>query len=168
MIPHTKFSRVPIVIPITIVHFFFVHMSDARPIIYAIIGKERMNPPVGPVIDCHPPVKFEKTGSPKAPNRTYMSVAVNAGFAPNIIAVNVIIKVWRVVGTPVGSSMGMGAMTQIRDVVSPIMHSSFVLFLVYFIIFYSPKVFQSLQNSIFGHFSQCGLNFMVEIFSKKV
>lgn len=143
-------------IPITIVHFFFVHMSDARPITYAIIGKERINPPVGPVIDCHPPVKFEKTGSPKAPRRTYISVAVNAGFAPNIIAVSVIIKVWRVVGTPVGSIIGMGAMTQIKAVVSPTMHSSFVLFLGYFIIYYSPKVSQSLQNSIFGHVSQCG------------
>jgi len=130
-------------------------MSDARPIIYAIIGKERINPPVGPVIDCQPPVKFEKTGSPKAPSRTYRSVAVNAGFAPNIIAVRVMIKVWRVVGTPVGSSMGMGAMTHIRDVVNPIAHSSFVLFFVCFIIICSPKVFQSLQNSIFRHVSQC-------------
>ena len=61
--------------------------------IYAITGKERIKPPVGPLMDCHPPVKFENTGRPNAPSRTYMSVAVNAGFAPNIIAVSVMIKV---------------------------------------------------------------------------
>lgn len=120
-----------------------------------MIGKERINPPVGPVIDCQPPVKFEKTGSPKAPSKTYISVAVNAGFAPNIIAVTVIIKVCRVVGIPVGRRIGMGAMTQIRAAFSPIMHSFIVLFFVYFMVFCSPKVYQFLQNSIFRHFSQC-------------
>ena len=109
-------------------------------------------------MDCHPPVKLENTGSPNAPSRTYMRVVVNAGFAPNIIAVRVIIKVCRVVGIPVGRRIGMGAMTQIRDALSPIMHSFVVLFLVCFIIFYSPKLYQSLQNSIFRHFSQCEAN----------
>lgn len=91
--PQIKFIIVPIVIPKNKDRLFLVYVSDARPMIYAIIGKERMNPLVGPTIDCQPPVKFENTGRPNAPNRTYISVAVNAGFAPSIIAVSVMIKV---------------------------------------------------------------------------
>ena len=91
--PHRKFTTVPIIIPMSKEYFLLQYVSEAHPIIYAIIGKERMNPPVGPTIDCQPPVKFENTGRPNAPNRTYISVAVNAGFAPSIIAVSVMIKV---------------------------------------------------------------------------
>ena len=91
--PNRKFIAVPIIMPMSKEYFLLQYVSEAHPMIYAIIGKERINPPVGPTIDCQPPVKFENTGRPNAPNRTYISVAVNAGFAPSIIAVSVMIKV---------------------------------------------------------------------------
>lgn len=122
--PQMKFIIVPVVIPKGKDHLFLVYVSDASPIIYAMIGKERINPPVGPTMDCQPPVKFENIGKPNAPNKTYMSVAVEARFAPNIIAARVIIKVCSVIGTPKGSGMDRGAMMQIREVTNPTMHNS--------------------------------------------
>ena len=43
-------------------------LSTPKPTRYVMSGKDRINPPVGPVMICQPPVKLEKTGSPKAPN----------------------------------------------------------------------------------------------------
>lgn len=123
-IPQMKFTIVPVVIPKDKDHLFLVYVSDARPMIYAIIGKERINPPVGPTMDCQPPVKFENIGKPNIPNKIYMSVAIEACFAPNIIAARVIIKVCRVTGIPIGSGMEKGAITQIREAANPIMHNS--------------------------------------------
>jgi hypothetical protein len=70
--------------------------------IYAINGKERINPDVGPVMDCHPPVKFANTGSPIAPSSMYISVAVKPFFEPRIIPAMVTAKVCMVIGTPIG------------------------------------------------------------------
>ena len=140
--PHIKFMIVPIVIPMNKVHFLFAYVSEARPITYAIIGKESINPPVGPVMDCQPPVKFEKTGRPNAPNIAYISVAMEARFAPNIIAASVIIKVWSVIGTPRGSGMESGAITQTRDAANPTIQSSRISDFLYFILFCSPKNIQ--------------------------
>lgn len=75
-------------------------------------------------MDCQPPVKFENTGKPKAPKSIYISVADEARLAPNIIAARVIIKVCSVIGTPRGSGMEKGAITQIREAANPIMHNS--------------------------------------------
>lgn len=91
--PQMKFNKVPSPILIIRAGFFFEYISEPRPMIYAIRGNERINPPVGPTIDCHPPVKLEKTGRPNTPSSTYMSVAAKAGFAPIIIAARLIIKV---------------------------------------------------------------------------
>lgn len=67
--PQTKFMTVPKNIPRINKHLCFARKAEARPMTYAIIGKDKINPPVGPTIICHPPVKFENTGKPKAPNR---------------------------------------------------------------------------------------------------
>lgn len=155
-IPQIKFTMVPMVMPQNKPHLFLVYVSDARPIMYAIIGKERINPPVGPTMDCQPPVKFENTGKPNVPNKMYISVAKKARFEPNIIAASVIMNVCKVTGTPLGSGMENGAITQIREAVSPITQSSWMFVLLFFIWFDSPKVYQSIQNSIFTFVSQCG------------
>ena len=110
-IPQIKFTMVPMVMPPNKPHLFLLYVSDARPIMYAIIGKERINPPVGPTMDCHPPVKFENTGKPNAPNKMYISVAEKARFETNIIAASVIMNVCKVTGTPLGSGMENGAIT---------------------------------------------------------
>ena len=60
-IPKAKFITVPASIP--------NHKEEPKPITYAIIGKDRMKPPVGPIKHCHPPVKLENTGNPNAPKR---------------------------------------------------------------------------------------------------
>lgn len=59
-IPQAKFTTVPKSIP--------NNKDELRPITYAIIGKDRMKPPVGPIKQCHPPVKLENTGNPNVPN----------------------------------------------------------------------------------------------------
>lgn len=141
-IPQMKFNIVPIVMPENKDHLFLEYISDASPIIYAMIGKERINPPVGPTMDCQPPVKFENIGKPNAPNKIYMSVAVEARFAPNIIAASIIIKVCNVIGTPRGSGMEKGAITQIREVTNPTMHSSCIFEFSFFILLNSPKIFK--------------------------
>ena len=69
-IPHRKFTTVPIIIPMSKEYFLLQYVSEAHPIINAIIGKDRIKPPVGPTIDCQPPVKFENTGRPNEPSRT--------------------------------------------------------------------------------------------------
>ena len=71
-----------------------------------------------------------------------MSVAVNAGFAPNIIAMSVMIKVWSVIGTPAGSSTEIGAITQISEAVSPIMHNSCIFDFLLFMMFILQKIFK--------------------------
>lgn len=58
-IPQAKFNTVPKNIP--------NNKDELRPITHAIIGKERMKPPVGPIKHCQPPVKLENTGNPNAP-----------------------------------------------------------------------------------------------------
>ena len=82
--------------------------------IYAINGKERINPDVGPVMDCHPPVKFANTGSPIAPSNMYISVAVTPFFEPRMIPAMVTAKVCMVIGTPIGIGMEICAMITIN------------------------------------------------------
>lgn len=122
--PQTKFMAVPMIIPRSNEYLRFNRKSDPRPIKYAIIGKDRMNPPVGPNNICHPPVKFANTGKPKAPNSMYINPAIAPRLAPNKIAASVMMNVCKVIGIPSGIGMESGAMTQISATVIPTTHSS--------------------------------------------
>lgn len=76
---------------------------------YAISGKERMNPLVGPVRACRPPLKFAKTGKPTAPSKIYIIVERAPFLAPSMIPASVIAKVCMVIGTPNGRGIAICA-----------------------------------------------------------
>lgn len=69
-IPQIILTVVPRAIPKEKQKRNLLRYSVPRPMTYAINGKDSINPEVGPVIDCQPPVKFANTGSPIAPNST--------------------------------------------------------------------------------------------------
>ena len=66
--PQMKFMIVPIIIPTASRYLRFDCSFKANPITKAIIGNDKINPPVGPIMICQPPVKLENTGKPNAPN----------------------------------------------------------------------------------------------------
>lgn len=103
--PQSRLRIVPSAIPREKQKRNFCRCSVPSPIMYAISGKDRINPAVGPVIACKPPVKFAKTGRPMAPKRTYTSVAINPFFEPRITPAIVTAKVCIVTGTPIGIGM---------------------------------------------------------------
>lgn len=63
-----------------------------------------------------------------------MNVAVALRFAPNMIAIKVMIKDCKVIGIPNGIGNEKGAMTQITAVEMPIMHNSCIVKNFFFIL----------------------------------
>lgn len=55
IVPERKFMSVPIITPTIMDTFLLWRALEIAPIIYAIRGKDRMKPPVGPIIICQPP-----------------------------------------------------------------------------------------------------------------
>lgn len=133
-IPQRRFNEVPAIMPAGYAPLKRVRSSVPRPMIYAISGKDKINPPVGPKKDCHPPVKFAKTGNPIAPSSIYIIVEKAPFLEPSTILAKVMAKVCMVIGTPKGIGMEICAMMTMTAVHKPIMQSSRIFNFDFFMI----------------------------------
>lgn len=104
-------------------------------------GKDKINPPVGPAMDCQPPVKFANTGRPTEPSITYMMEAIAPFFEPKTMPAKVIAKVCMVNGTPKGIGITICAIIVMTAVKRPIMHKSLICKDCFFIIFPRENAF---------------------------
>ena len=121
-IPHIKLKEFPKKIPRIKLPFHLLRYSIPSPMTYAINGKERIKPPVGPASDPRPPVKFAKTGNPIAPSSIYIKVERAPFLEPRMIPASVMANVCIVNGTPKGIGMDICAMITMTAVNNPMRH----------------------------------------------
>lgn len=129
-VPQSKLSMVPRKIPSQYIYFCLIRSSVPRPMMYAISGKESINPPVGPIRTCHPPIKFAKTGNPINPTSIYINVESAPLREPSMIPASVTANVCIVIGTPKGIGIAICAVIARTAEKSPMRHRScmFILF----------------------------------------
>lgn len=132
-VPQSKFRVVPRMIPSQYRYFCLERSSVPRPIIYAISGKERIKPPVGPTRTCQPPIKFAKTGNPIIPISIYINVERAPLREPSTIPAKVTANDCMVTGTPKGIGNAICAVIARTDVKSPMRHKSCIFNLLRFI-----------------------------------
>lgn len=132
-VPQSKFRVVPRMIPSQYRYFCLERSSVPRPIIYAISGKERINPPVGPTSTCQPLIKFAKTGNPIRPTNIYINVERAPLREPSTMPARVTANDCIVTGTPKGIGNETCAVIERTAVKSPMRHKSCMLNLFCFI-----------------------------------
>ena len=132
-VPQMRFSIFPRKMPIQDWYFCLERSSVPSPMMYAMIGKESIKPPVGPTMDCQPPVKFAKTGNPIKPTSIYINVERAPLREPRTIPARATAKDCIVIGTPNGIGKEICAIIARTAEKSPTRHRSCIFNLFCFI-----------------------------------
>lgn len=132
-VPQRRFSMFPRMIPSQYKYFCLERSSVPSPMMYAIIGKESIKPPVGPTMDCQPPVKFAKTGNPIRPTSIYINVERAPLRELRTMPARATAKDCIVIGTPNGIGKDICAIIARTAEKSPMRHKSCMFNFVCFI-----------------------------------
>lgn len=132
-VPQRRFSMFPRMILSQYKYFCLERSSVPSPMMYAIIGKESIKPPVGPTMDCQPPVKFAKTGNPIRPTSIYINVERAPLREPRTMPARATAKDCIVIGTPNGIGKDICAIIARTAEKSPMRHKSCMFNFVCFI-----------------------------------